>query len=53
MSTPDDLTSDHLSATQQTAPADDIPPSPTGYQLLEEIGRGGMGAARADRGSGK
>src|SRR5262245_37732122 len=44
MSTPDDLTSDHISATQQSASTEEIPSSPPGYQLLEEIGRGGMGA---------
>ena len=29
---------------QQSAPAADVPASPPGYQLLDEIGRGGLGA---------
>ncbi|HKA07885.1 MAG TPA: serine/threonine-protein kinase [Gemmataceae bacterium] len=44
MNTPDDPTSDHVSAAHQAASTEETPPSPPGYQLLEEIGRGGMGA---------
>src|SRR5262249_6447978 len=44
MNTPDDPTSDHVSAAHQAASTEEPPPSPPGYQLLEEIGRGGMGA---------
>ena len=41
---PEDVTIDSSSVTQQSAPEEVTPPSPPGYELREEIGRGGMGA---------
>jgi serine/threonine protein kinase len=44
MTMPEDVTIDSSSVTQQSAPEEVTPPSPPGYELREEIGRGGMGA---------
>ena len=41
---PDDFTIDSPSVAQQSATAEGTPASPPGYELREEIGRGGMGA---------
>src|SRR6516225_6947311 len=44
MTMAEDVTIDSSSVTQQSAPEEVTPPSPPGYELREEIGRGGMGA---------
>jgi tetratricopeptide (TPR) repeat protein len=41
---PEDLTTDSSSVTQPSAPVEATSASPPGYELREEIGRGGMGA---------
>jgi serine/threonine protein kinase len=41
---PEDLTIDSSCVAQQSAPAEAASASPPGYELREEIGRGGMGA---------
>src|SRR5262245_36114819 len=44
MTMPEDVTSDSSGVAQQSAPAGVASVSPPGYELREEIGRGGMGA---------
>ncbi len=43
MSMPEDLTTDTASAAQRCTTAAITPASPLGYELLDEIGLGGMG----------
>ena len=43
MSMPENPTTDHFPVAQPSATAENAPASPPGYELREEIGRGGMG----------
>src|SRR5262249_12446622 len=44
MTMPDNPTTEHFSDAQPTVRVENAPASPPGYELREEIGRGGMGA---------